>query len=201
MQAWADIVQTPQLISYFKGLFNRAAVIVEDTGEEFTVTHTGENIQFAPGIQEPVDFRVPLQWENVSNLVQHAADGDIAPEESWRIVCVLFTPLTHAALSNPVVTQNWLRKLAGVESLIHVHLLNPSGQDAATHTLAFAAGQWLVVSGLHGNPERTYHLNTDQAIEFQRRLFATIQSESSTAWWQFANWYRDWRTHVSSTDS
>lgn len=200
MEAWAGIVQTPALIEYFRGLFNRAAVELEDTGEIFTVTHTGTDIQFAPGLQEPVDFRVPLKWENVSNLVQHAADGDISPHESWRIVCVLFTPLTQAALSNPVVSKNWVRKIAGVESLIHVHLLNPSGEDAATHTLAFVGDQWLVIPGLYGTPERTYQLNSDAALEFQRRLFSTLQTDSSAAWWQFATWYRDWRTGVSTTD-
>lgn len=199
MAAWANIVQTPALIDYFKGLFNKAVVTVEETGETFTVTHTGTDIQFAPGAEQSVDFQVPLKLENITNLVQHAADGEIDAAESWRIVCVLFTPLTQAALSNPIVTKNWLRKIAGVESLIHVHLLNPSGEDAATHTLAFAADQWLVIPGLHGNPGRVYQLNTDQALEFQRQLFSTMQSNSSGAWWQFANWYREWRPSVSST--
>lgn len=198
MAAWANIVQTPELIEYFKGLFHKAIVTVEETGEQFTVTHTGNDIQFAPGAQDSVDFHVPLKLENITNLVEHAAQGRIEPAASWRIVCVLFTPLTKAALSNPIVTKNWLRKIAGVESLIHVHLLNPSGEDAATHTLAFAAEQWLVIPGLHGTPGRVYHLNTDQALEFQRSLFATMQSNSSGAWWQFANWYREWRPSVST---
>jgi hypothetical protein len=198
MAAWAGIVQTPELIDYFKGLFNKAAVSIEETGEKFTVTHTGSEIQFTPGIQESVDFYVPLQLENVSNLIQHAEDGKIDPDESWRIVCVLFTPLTQASLSNPIVNKNWLRKIAGVESLIHVHLLSPSGDNAATHTLAFAGDQWLVIPGLYGNPGRTYRLDCDQALEFQRRLFGTMQSNSSGAWWQFANWYREWRPGVST---
>lgn len=201
MAAWAGIVQTPELIEYFRGLFDKAAVTIKETGEQFTVTHTGSDIQFAPGIQEPVDFYVPLKLENVENLVRHAADGKIDAQESWRIVCVLFTPLTRSALSDPMVTKNWLRKIAGVESLIHVHLLNPSGEDAATHTLAFAGDQWIVVPGLYGQPGRTYHLNTDQALEFQRQLFATMRSNSSSAWWNFANWYREWRTAVSTNHS
>ncbi|MEX1018061.1 MAG: hypothetical protein WDZ49_00300 [Litorilinea sp.] len=201
LEAWAGIAQAPELIEYFKGLFNRAAVTVEDTGEQFTVIHTGTDIQLAPGIQKPVDFHVPLLWENVSYLVEFSEDGAISPDESWRIICVLFTPLTQAALSNPIVAKNWLRKIAGVESLIHVHLLNPEGDDAAAHTLAFAGDQWLVLPGLHGKPERTYNLKPDAALEFQRHLFTTLKSDSSTAWWHFANWYRDWRTGVSVTGS
>jgi hypothetical protein len=198
MQIWSTIGQTPELVSYFEGVFAKAGITVEETGEAFTVMHHGDRIAFAPGLADDVEFVVPIHMENVTRLAAHARDGKFDAEESWRIVQALFTPLTRAALQSPLVTRNWLRALAGVETLIHVHLLHPSGGDSATHTLAFAGNQWLVLSGLHGTPQRTYRLTPAQALDFQRQLYQALKTNTPSGWWQFANWYRQWRVTKSS---
>jgi hypothetical protein len=145
-----------------------------------------------------VEFIVPLKEENVNNLLQFASDGKFDAYESWRIVQILFTPLTRAALQSPIVRRNWVRYMAGVESVIHVHLVDPNGGEAVRHTLAFAGDQWLVISGLHGKPGRTYWLAPEQALTFQRQLYKSLKEDSLGSWWQFSNWYREWRTTVSS---
>lgn len=198
IQIWSAIGQTPELVSYFEGVFTKAGIVVEETGEAFTVMHHGDNIAFAPGLAGDVEFVVPVHLENVTRLAAHARDGKFDAEESWRIVQVLFTPLTRAALQSPLVTRNWLRKLAGVETLIHVHLLHPNGGDSATHTLAFAGNQWLVLPGLFGAPQRTYRLTPAQALDFQRHLYQALKTNTLGSWWQFANWYRQWRVTRSS---
>ncbi len=200
MQLWSEIVQTPQIVGYFDGVFTKAGVHVRETGEQFTVTHHGDRIAFQPDIDEDVEFVVDLSQEQVHNLWRHAEGGEFSPEESWRIVQALFTPLTRAALQSPTVRRNWVRFLAGVETLIHVHLIGPEGQSAATHTLAYAGSQWLVIPGLHGKAERTYYLTPDEALAFQRQLYAAMKDDSYGAWWRFANWYREWRIRVSTTD-
>jgi hypothetical protein len=199
LQLWSNIVQTPDVVEYFKDVFGKAGVTVEETGEQFTVTNYNDRFTLHAGIDPDVELLVPLKAENITNLVQHAADGKFDAQESWRIVQVLFTPLTRAALQSPVVKQNWLRVLAGVESVIHVHLLHPNGGDAVTHTLVYAGHQWLVISGLHGTPERTYKLTAEDALAFQRNLYRALKGEGMSGWWQFAGWYREWRTAVSST--
>jgi hypothetical protein len=197
LQTWAQIAQTPEVVSYFSGLFRRAGVRVAETGEEFTVSHTGSAFELNPGITPPVDFIVPLRMENVQNLVAHTQDGQIDPLESWRIVQVLFTPMTEATLRTPIFTHEALLLLAGVEAVTHVYLLSPSGEEAAQHTLSFAAGSWQILPGLHGQAKRIYRLTPDQAINYQRRVFAAIQQDSALGWWQFALWYRAWRQQVS----
>lgn len=202
LQLWSQIVQAPELVGYFRGVFGKAGIQVEETGEAFTVVNAdaGGTFYLHPGIDADVDFVVPLKQENVSNLVAHLADGKIDAGEAWRIVKVLFTPLTRAALQSPIVRQNWVRVLAGVESVIHVHLLDPSGGEADCHTLAFAGDQWLVIPGLYGKAERTYWLTPEQALAFQRQLYQALKSEGMTGWWQFSNWYRTWRQDVSKPE-
>lgn len=203
MQKWSTIVQTPDLVDYFRGVFSKAGVVVEGgsqtaTKEEFTVINDDAGFSFQPGIDSDVEFVVPLRQENVNNLFDFASDGKFDAHESWRIVQILFTPLTRAALQSPTVRRNWLRYLAGVEPVIHVHLVDPNGGEAVRHTLAYAGDQWLVIPGLHGTAKRTYWLSPEQALTFQRQLYKALKEDDLSGWWQFANWYREWRMTVSS---
>jgi hypothetical protein len=198
LESWSGLTQTPDLVNYFQGVFHSIGIEIQETGEQLTVTHDGDSISLAPGIDKDVDFQVHLLAENVTNLVGFAQDGVFDAYESWRIVRVLFTPLTKAALAKPVFSQEWVRKMAGVESLIHVYLDPPPGTDPpATHTLIYAADQWLVLSGLHGLPRRVFRLTADDALDFQRQLYRALRTNTFTGWWQFAGWYREWRRTVS----
>jgi hypothetical protein len=199
MEIWEGIVQSPQIVDYFRGVFKKAGIKIEETGEEFTAIHNGDTILFQPGIDPEVDFQLLLTLQNISNLVEHAQDGEIDEVESWRIITTVFTPMTTATLQNPVVASAWVRKILGVEDLIHAHLMDPAGSAAVTHTLAYTAGQWLVIPGLHGVPQRTYHMTPYQALEFQKRVSAAIAENSFAGWWQFGDWYREWRLSVSVT--
>jgi hypothetical protein len=203
MQKWSTIVQTPDLVGYFRDVFSKAGVVVEgnnqtEVKEEFTVVNDGNGFTFHAGIDSDVDFVVPLKQENVGNLLHFASDGKFDAHESWRIVQILFTPLTRAALQSPTVRRNWVRVLAGVEPVIHVHLVDPNGGDAVRHTLAYAGDQWLVIAGLHGTAQRTYWLSPEQALTFQRQLYKALKTDTLGGWWQFSNWYREWRMTVSS---
>lgn len=199
IQVWRGITQTPEIVQYFRGLFHRMAFTIAETGEAFTATHSGDAITLAEGADPAADFTVPLHLANIQSLASHTADGRISPQESWRIAAVLFTPLTQATLRNPVMSKTWIRRLAGVEDVIHVRLVNPAGQEEATHTLVHAAGQWLVLAGLHGTARRTYRLTPEQSLDYQRHAFEAITQDSLGGWWRFAQWYRRWREAVSAT--
>ena len=198
LEAWENVLQTPELVDYFKGIFNALGITIEETGEAFTVYHTGDKFVFKPGINEAeVDLVVPLKWQSVESMIEHAKDGIISPEESWRIVSVLFTPLTKATLQNPALSSSWIWKLLKVEEVTHVYLLNPSGGEASKHTLIHRNGKWQVLEGLHDKPERIYRMTPEQSLTYQRRVFAAMQKNSLWGWWQFARFYRIWRESCS----
>ena len=199
MNLWQSITQTPEIVEYFRGVFNKAAFTVAESGEQFTATHHGDRVTFAEGIDPTADFVVPLHLENVQRLATQTRDGKIPPAESWRIAQVLFTPLTQTTLRNPVMSKNYLRLLAGVESVIHVYLISPEGGEAATHTLLYAGNQWLVLPGLHGKAKRVYRLTPTQSLDYQRHVFAAMQQNAFGGWMKFASWYRGWRKAVSVT--
>ena len=198
LKTWESILQTPELVNYFNGIFNHLGVVIDETGESFTIHHTGDAFVFEEGIvKEKVDFVVPLQIANIENMVRYSQDGKISENESWRILDVLFTPMTRVTLETPVLSVNWRRKLAGVEDLTHVYLLNPSGKNASSHTLIYVKGQWLVLKGLHGSPRRIYRMTPSQSIEYQREIFAAMQKDTLWGWWKFAKFYKKWRKTCS----
>ena len=57
LEAWENILQTPELVEYFKGIFNSLGVIVEETNEKFTINHTGNSFEFEMGIFEKLIVR------------------------------------------------------------------------------------------------------------------------------------------------
>ena len=200
LDAWKSILQTPELLSYFDNVFNYLGISIEETGEEFTIYHAGDKFIFSEGIaKDKVDFIVPIKLENIENMINHAKDGKIDSSESWRILDVLFTPLTKVTLQSPVLSVNWRRKLAGVEDLTHVYLLNPKGEEASKHTLIYVKGQWLVLKGLHGDPRRTYRMTPEESLEYQRVIFKALKKDTFFGWIKFASWYKKWRKQNSLT--
>ena len=194
---WQAIAQTDELVGFFTGLFDVIGITIEETGEELTARIGNGEIHIEPGLPDKWDFLVPLKMENVTNMVSHAADGSLDAFETWRIVSVMFTPLTRETLKNPVMSRGLFRRLAKVEDLIHVQLLGPEAEQLASHTLAFASGQWLVLEGLHGEPRRTFTMTGAQCLTYQKQVFKAMKADSLMGWMRFARWYVAWRPSVS----
>ena len=199
MYSWGNIIQTEEVIEYFDGVFEILGISIEETGEKFTVYHKGDSILLNKGIDPNADFVVPLKIQNMTNMIAHSKDGKISSEESWRILSVLFTPLTEVTLKTPVLSVNWRRKFAGVEDLTHVYLISPDGQEANKHTLVYVKGQWLVLEGLYGKPRRTYRMNESDSILYQRKIFSAMKKDTFFGWIKFGFWYKKWRKTVSVT--
>ncbi len=199
MESWENIIQTSEVIEYFDGVFEVLGISIEETDEQFTVYHKGNSILLEKGIDPNSDFIVPLKAHNIQNMIDHSKDGTISPEESWRILSVLFTPMTKVTLQTPTLSVNWMRKFAGVEDLTHVYLISPNGKEANKHSLIYVKGQWLVLEGLHGNPRRTYRMNQSDSLLYQRKIFAAMKKDSFMGWIKFGLWYKKWRKTVSIT--
>ncbi len=199
MKAWSHLLEEPQLAAFFNGMFEHLGIRVQETGEAFTVHHHGDKFSLSDGVDEnEADYVAEIRQENVDNMVRHGEDGKIDRAEAFAIVSVLFSPLTRVSLKNRYMSNGFFRRLGGIENLIHVHLLDPEGGSANTHTLIFLNGEWIVAPGLHGSPRRTFRIDIDQAVDYQKQVFQATKQDSLSGWWKFGNWYRDWRRSVSS---
>ena len=202
LETWRSITMDPRIVGFFSGLFQRVGVRVLDTGEELTATHRGAQITFEPGIDErQVDYTVEIQSHQAERVAEHARRGEFDAQEQYRIISTLFTPATAAALKNPVLNSDVLRRMAGAEDVIHARLEPPEGwpDEAAAHTLRYANGKWTVTPGLPGTPGRPYALTTEDALAYQRHMLAVLRGTSIAEWLRFSAWYRAWRKRVSVT--
>jgi hypothetical protein len=82
--------------------------------------------------------------------------------------------------------------------LLHIMLLspNPAEETDALFTMVFAAGQWLVVPGHHGTPERALKVPVSEAVDVQRLLFAGMKAADFGTWVRIARDYVQWRRRV-----
>jgi hypothetical protein len=199
LEKWRNLTQPPEVVEFFKGLFERVGIRVTDTGEEFSARHLGDRIEFDTKLERAqVDYTVEIESSQIDRLAEHVQSGKLDEAEQYRIVSALFTPATAAMLKSPVLSHPILRWLAGVEDVIHVHLHQaPAGEKEFQHTLIYANRQWVVLPGVQGQARRVYKLNLQEALAYHRRAFAAMKMNTWGAWWSFARWYRDWRKGVS----
>lgn len=195
---WKELLQKEGLAKYFEGLFNHLGIKIKETGEAFTVHHLGTHFSITDGINiKEADYIAEISLKNVENMKQHGGDAAISAYESYKIMSVLFTPLTQSALSHPMFRKALLMKMAGIENHIHVVLVSPDKQEETTHTLLFINKEWLVIPGLHGAAKRKFMMNQEDALEFQRKAFKAKITNTKKEWRAFRKWYLQWRKTVS----
>lgn len=198
MEAWESLLNKKELADYFSGIFTKMGFVIEETKEEFTVIHHGDHFMTEKGIdRNNVDYVVKLKLKNIQNMQEHGSDNTIDATESFRIMSVLFTPLTEASLANPMLNKPLMRKMSGIENHLHVNLISPDKTDTVSHTLIYLNNAWMVIPGRQGNARRIFNLTSQDAIDYQKQVFIALQKDTMKGWKEFKKWYMEWREGVS----
>lgn len=202
MKAWENLLNKPKLAEYFSGVFEKIGIHVVDTDERFTVHHKGDHFTLAEGATSAgVDYFVPINSQNIKNMAQHGKDAEIDMDESFRIMSVLFTPMTASSLNHPIMKRSVFGKIPGIENLMHVYLVHPNGQEIAEHTLIYINKEWVVAAGALGTSKRTFRMTPDDALTYQREFFKTMKKNRTKDWRKFRKWYKQWRAGVSKVQA
>ena len=200
----------PEAVAFFATLFEKAGIRVVDTGEEIGCLHMGKHIEFVEGLDpENIDYILDLKSDQIDILVDLVVSGGIDDNKRYNILTTLFAPAIDSSI-NPFeclkgitrptsfLSNTLLRRLLKMEDLIHVYIKHPdSGGSEVGNTLVFARKEWLVFSGLHGNPGRVFRLTIDDALEFHKQALTALKADSRFSWLKFARWYLSWRKRVS----
>jgi hypothetical protein len=194
-------MQPPPVVAFFAGLFDSAGVRVTDTGEAFTCRHLGDRIAFDTGIDDAaVDFTVEVLSEQAGRLVAFVGDGVLDESEQFRIMAVLASPATQAALRRPIIKNRLLRsilyRIGRAERRMHVVLAAPPGETDAAHTIAYRDGAWSVTPGREGHVAHIYRLSVADAVDYQRHMLAARKANNLGSWIRFARWYGQLRRRV-----
>lgn len=195
-----NLTKKKSVIEWFKGLFKQAHLEISDTGEKFTIQHLGDRAEITSGFQgmDP-NFVIQLTSENIERLTAAFSDDKIDAQEQYRIVKFMLKPCLKAALSMPILNNKALLQIVQVDTHWQEALIDPQGNEDEQVTIIYVNGQWLVVPGYHGTPQRKFLLKPEQFLDFQRRVFEADDSNDIGSWMNLASWYVKWRQEITVT--
>lgn len=193
MESWKEISQKEYMADFFSDMFVDIGIYVVETEEKFTVHNTGKGFMLKEGVNEAeVELVLPVKLKNIKDLIEHSQDGKISEQETFRILSVLFTPLTASTLQKPEMKKNTAKWVKFTKNHIHVYLLDPAKERKVGHTLIYLNKEWIVIPGIHGNAKVTYKMTPKQAVDYQKKVYLTLQKNSKEGWKDFRKWYVDW---------
>lgn len=189
-----SLVEEPAARAFFNGLFARAHLELDDTGERFTVTQAGDAVRVTEGFDGPApNLVVRLASQNLANLEAIFSDQHVSGDETYRIVRFMVRPCLEAALKMPILNHERLLNLLRIDDCWQQALLDSAGNEDLRLTVEKVDGAWTVREGFHGHPRRRLRLTAEQMLDFQRRLFKADEEGGIAAWLSLAGWYAKWR--------
>ena len=202
LDLWKGLDPKPEIVQMFAGLFDRVTVRVIDTGERVACVHHGDRIEFTrAGGDDSAGLAVDIYAYQAERLADRIVRGTIDPLERFRIARALMAARqtgSNSLLRNPLMSTSKLRKVISGKNLIQVQLTSPDPKEEgdAHFSWIHVDGEWVVVPGFHGTPQRMFRLRVDDALELQRQLFKAMSRGRLTDWVRTAQWYVAWRKKV-----
>ena len=184
IEKFRQLTLHPIILSFFHGLFDQIGVRVIDTGEAFTCANHRDSASFHEGIDETVvDFSVDIHNHQVVRLVSHIQSGELDDVEQFRVLITFFAPVASVGFKNPSVgtfmTGRFFSWFINRRNVTHLYLLSPEKEKEpdVLYSLLFVNRQWLLIPGLHGQPERVFHINKEKGLELHRKMFSAMKAD------------------------
>lgn len=117
---------------------------------------------------------VPITRQNILNLEQILSNGRLTYEELYRIVYVLALPAARAMYSIPLLRERGDKSWIGMDDFVQIEIppteevLYDGRAIRIEMTIVNVDGQWLVMDGLHGDPDARFTLTIDDAVQWYR---------------------------------
>lgn len=198
LQYLQELVGKAPVVDWFRGLFKQVHLEITDTGEKFTIIHSGDRAEVLTGFQgEHPNFVVPLQSGNIHRLSVAFADHEPTEFEQYRIVKFMIKPCLQPLLTMPILANKAVVQVLKIETHWQEALLDPEGNEDEQLTVIYVNDQWLVVPGYQGKPQRRMVFKPVQVLEFMRRVFEADASGNIANWVSLANWYVKWREEIT----
>lgn len=198
LQYLQELVGKTAVVDWFRGLFKQVHLEITDTGEKFTIIHSGDHAEVLTGFQgEKPNFVVPLQSGNIHRLSAAFTDHEPTEFERYRIVKFMIKPCLGPLLTMPILANKSVVQVLKIETHWQEALLDPDGNEDEQLTVIYVNDQWVIVPGYHGKPQRRMVFKPEQVLEFMRRVFEADASGNIANWVSLAKWYVKWREEIT----
>lgn len=152
-------------------------VRVVDAGDlKFTVDFDHGTATLTRGwdTSRPPTLILPVDRLNIANMEEVLRDGTITYEELYRIVYVLAPAAARRMYSIPFLKGPGDKSWIGMDDFVHVVI--PPTESVIYHgrpirielTIVNVDGQWLIVEGLHGDPDARFELTLEDAARWYK---------------------------------
>jgi hypothetical protein len=212
-----QLAQKPSVRAWFMEAFFQVHIKLTDTGEELTILNQGTSVEVLSGFHVPKrkhkglaarlgfdpggwyarQFIVPLETQNIRNLVVVFSDDVVDIEEQYRIVSFMNQAMLRAELAMPVFRNPLLLRLLRVDPFWQQALLNPQGQETQQITVRLVDNQWVISPGYQGQPKHRYLLKPENIMAFQRRAHQAEQEDTLSGWLAALRWFWSWRESIT----
>ena len=196
-QKWSAIEESTQMVAFFRGTFDTLNFTVKETGERFYLVFGNDKVRLMGGRSGVADLDVPITQAQVDAVARLAADGGLDRQDAFSVMQILYGPIARTFLTGSFLNNEIIRKLAGVENLVHITFWTPGRPETSAITLRAEGDQWYATDGLVGKPKRAFRLDEAQTLEYMRKVYTTRKSSNPKVWLDFVNWYTEWRDRVS----
>lgn len=129
---------------------------------------------------------VPITRQNILNLELILSNGELTYEELYRIVYVLALPAARAMYSIPLLREQGDKSWIGMDDFVQIEIpprelvLYDGRAIRIEMTIVNVDGQWLVMEGLHGDPDARFTLTIDDAVQWYRFSVYDVRRASGT---------------------
>lgn len=196
-QKWTAMEDAPPVVAFFKGTFDTVNFDVKETGEHFYVVNDGSKLKVMGGSAKHADLDVVITQQQVDRVAHLGADGKLDDADAFAIMRILFSPVARAFLSGSFLSNDIIRRMAGVEDLIHITFWTEGSSDTSSVTLRAEHNRWYVSDGLEGQPKRIFRITPPESLEYMRHVYKTRKSMNPAVWISFVHWYKQWEGRVS----
>lgn len=150
----------------------RVLLVVTDLGNaRFTVAIDGGAFTISRGLDKtkPITMVVPLETVNVKHLAEIFSDDTLTYEEQYRIYYILAAPAMRTLYRSDTLYTPGDKSLLKFDDLVQLEIppteeVRYRGMPVRIEVTAVNVdGQWLVLRGLHGDPDWRVTLTLEQA--------------------------------------
>lgn len=163
--------------------------VVDADGLRFTADIDGGTATVRRGwdTSRPPTLVLPVNRQNLTNMEDLLKDGQLTYEELYRIIYVLALPAARTVYCIPFLREPGDKSWIGMDDFVHIEIpptepvLYQGRPIRIEMTVVNVDGQWLVMEGLHGDPDARYTLSIDDAVRWYRFSVYDMRKVTSSA--------------------
>jgi len=162
--------------------------VVDASDLHFTVDLDKGTAKLSRGwdVSTPPTMILPVTRSNIAAMAQVLEDHLVSYEEMYRVFYVLAIPAAQRIYSIPFLRQPGDKSWIGMDDFVHVVI--PPTQPVTYAdipiqielTIVNVDGQWLVMQGLHGDPDARFELTLEDAARWYKAACYDLARVKST---------------------